>query len=195
MKKNWKDIEGKGLRVDVGSTSSQAMSDSMPAEVLCFTTDGRIILNGMEFAPQANLIEDAINAEHPYVMGVVKTDSYKDNTPQILLDSSDCTRDDIDAFFEEYPLSEIYECVQKGMHLYSLYQSKSAKQYTHLDVVSCFESATRKKIVLRWFDGKHYYRTTLDNVYGYVTIQKVLELNGDTLQEQINEIKKLLQLA
>lgn len=195
MKKDWKYLEGLGFRVDVGSTYSQAMSDSTPAEVLCFTKDGRIILNGIEFAPQSNLIEDAINAEHPYVMGAVKTDNYTDSTPQILLDTSDCEQTDIDAFFEEYPLSDIVNCINKGIQMYALRKTRSYNLLTKLEVLSHLKSATRHKIRLRWFDGVHYYRTEIDNVNGHVTISKVCELDGEILQSQINEIKKLLQLA
>lgn len=50
MKKSWKEIEGSKVRIDVGSTMEQAMSDSLPAEVICFTTDNNIVFNGEVFA-------------------------------------------------------------------------------------------------------------------------------------------------
>ncbi len=50
MKKRWKDLEGSRVRFDVGSTSEEALSDKFPAEVICFTKDGKIIFNGVEFS-------------------------------------------------------------------------------------------------------------------------------------------------
>ncbi len=49
MKKEWKDIEGYKVRIDVGSSLSEAMSSSMGAAIICFTTDGHIVLNGISY--------------------------------------------------------------------------------------------------------------------------------------------------
>lgn len=49
MKKEWKDIEGYKVRIDVGSSLSEAMSSSMGAAIICFTTDGHIVLNGLSY--------------------------------------------------------------------------------------------------------------------------------------------------
>lgn len=49
MKKEWKDIEGYKVRIDVGSSLSEAMSSSMDAAIICFTTDGHIVLNGISY--------------------------------------------------------------------------------------------------------------------------------------------------
>lgn len=49
MKKEWNDIEGYKVRIDVGSSLSEAMSSSMDAAVICFTTDGHIVLNGISY--------------------------------------------------------------------------------------------------------------------------------------------------
>lgn len=49
MKKEWKDIEGYKVRMDVGSSLEEAMSSSMGASVICFTTDGHIVLNGISY--------------------------------------------------------------------------------------------------------------------------------------------------
>jgi hypothetical protein len=49
MKKEWKNIEGKTVRFDVGSTTEQAQAESMPAEVICFTTDNKVVFNGEYF--------------------------------------------------------------------------------------------------------------------------------------------------
>lgn len=58
MKKQWKDIEGSEVRVDVGSTREQALGDKMPAEVLCFTTDNRIVMNGEEFPDTSKIVDE-----------------------------------------------------------------------------------------------------------------------------------------
>ncbi len=58
MKKEWKDIEGSLVRFDVGSSYQDAMSDKMPAEVVCFTKDGRIIFNGVEFTQNSGAISE-----------------------------------------------------------------------------------------------------------------------------------------
>lgn len=49
MKKEWKNIEGKMVRFDVGSTTEQAQAESMPAGVICFTTDNKVVFNGEVF--------------------------------------------------------------------------------------------------------------------------------------------------
>lgn len=49
MNKAWKDIEGMPFRIDVGSTSQQAMSNRTPASVLHLTTDEEIVMNGVKF--------------------------------------------------------------------------------------------------------------------------------------------------
>jgi hypothetical protein len=49
MKKEWKNIEGKMVRFDVGSTTEQAQAESMPAEVICFTTGNKVVFNGEVF--------------------------------------------------------------------------------------------------------------------------------------------------
>ena len=45
----WGNIEEQPFRVDVGTSFNVAMSASVPAHVLCFTTDGRIVLNETVF--------------------------------------------------------------------------------------------------------------------------------------------------
>lgn len=49
MKEKWSDLEKLPVRFDVGSTTDIALSDKVAANVICFTKDGRIILNGEEF--------------------------------------------------------------------------------------------------------------------------------------------------
>lgn len=45
----WGNIEEQPFRVDVGTSFNVAMSSSVPAHVLCFTTDGRIVMNETVF--------------------------------------------------------------------------------------------------------------------------------------------------
>lgn len=45
----WGNIEEQPFRVDVGTSFNVAMSASVPAHVLCLTTDGRIVLNETVF--------------------------------------------------------------------------------------------------------------------------------------------------
>lgn len=58
MKKEWKKIEGKLARIDVGSSFSEAMGGTFPAEAICFTTDGNIVFNGIQYS----LSQDEYNA-------------------------------------------------------------------------------------------------------------------------------------
>lgn len=58
MKKEWKNIEGKLARIDVGSSFTEAMGGTFPAEAICFTTDGNIVFNGIQYS----LSQDEYNA-------------------------------------------------------------------------------------------------------------------------------------
>lgn len=58
MKKEWKNIEGRLARIDVGSSLSEAMGSTFPAEAICFTTDGNIVFNGIQYS----LSQDEYNA-------------------------------------------------------------------------------------------------------------------------------------
>ena len=71
MKKPWKDIEGSEVRVDVGSTREQALGDKMPAEVLCFTTDNRIVMNGEEFPDTSKIADEVRKDSKLYIDGEV----------------------------------------------------------------------------------------------------------------------------
>lgn len=54
-KKAWGEIEEMPFRVDVGTSFDIAMSSSVPAHVLCFTTDGRIVLNETVFGGASSI--------------------------------------------------------------------------------------------------------------------------------------------
>ena len=58
MKKEWKNLEGVQVRFDVGSTAAQAFAKGFPPEVICFTTDGNIVFNGIQYS----LSQDEYNA-------------------------------------------------------------------------------------------------------------------------------------
>ncbi len=50
MKKDWKNIEGAKVRFDVGTRAEDAFKEGFPAEVICFTTDGNIVFNGIQYS-------------------------------------------------------------------------------------------------------------------------------------------------
>lgn len=53
MIKPWKELEGLRFGIDVGSTAAEALTAADPA-IIHFTTDGRIVLNGESFTPDAS---------------------------------------------------------------------------------------------------------------------------------------------
>lgn len=66
MKKEWKNIEGRLARIDVGSSLSEAMGSAFPAEAICFTTDGNIVFNGIQYSlsqDEYNALVEAIKAK------------------------------------------------------------------------------------------------------------------------------------
>lgn len=65
MKKEWKKLEGAQVRFDVGSSATQALAEGFPAEVICFTTDGNIVFNGIQYSlsqDEYNALVEAIKA-------------------------------------------------------------------------------------------------------------------------------------
>lgn len=108
MKKEWKDIEGLPFRVDVGSTTAQAMSDDVPASVLCLTTDGEVVINGVRYYADhderitKNAADIATNAEGiaANASAVAKAQSAADNaqeTADAALKKADANAKDIDS--------------------------------------------------------------------------------------------------
>ena len=100
MKKSWKEIEGSKVRIDVGSTMEQAMSDSLPAEVICFTTDNNIVFNGEAFAGDGSV-----------------SGYYVDK--KIFHLTEDSSEDEISAAFNEAKLSEIVKAITDGKYLFT----------------------------------------------------------------------------
>ena len=69
MKKEWKQIEGSLVRIDVGSTYDNAMnSASIPAEAICFTSDGHIVLNGVKYSPNQDELDLKVDKEDGYAL-------------------------------------------------------------------------------------------------------------------------------
>ncbi len=65
MKKKWNKLEGAQVRFDVGSSATQALAEGFPAEVICFTTDGNIVFNGIQYSlsqDEYNTLVEAIKA-------------------------------------------------------------------------------------------------------------------------------------
>lgn len=89
MKKDWKDIEGQLVRIDIGSTFKEANSDSTDASIICFTTDGHIVLNGVDYIFSTGTFKDAKqttdwvrkyiqmgDASHPFLRGRMTDTTY-----------------------------------------------------------------------------------------------------------------------
>lgn len=92
MKKDWKDIEGQLVRIDIGSTFTEAQSDSTDAGIICFTTDGHIVLNGTDYVfdtykyKENKQTTDWVrkyvqqgDAEHPFLRGRMDADAFTYN--------------------------------------------------------------------------------------------------------------------
>lgn len=100
MKKDWKDIEGQLVRIDIGSTYNEAQSSSTEAAIICFTTDGHIVLNGMDYVVDTDAFQNKVDkdddaymsakhaadwcttyilqgdASHPFLQGRLTEDTY-----------------------------------------------------------------------------------------------------------------------
>lgn len=105
MKEEWKKIEGKPVRIDVGSTYDEAMGESMPSEMLCFTTDNRIVLNGEEFPKTAPMLLMYVNE---------RGEEDVRGCPPILADPKEVGEDEVGMFFAKYPLKEVTSALLKG---------------------------------------------------------------------------------
>ncbi len=133
MKKDWKDIEGHKFRVDVGSTLRQAMSDNMPAEVLCLTTDGHIVMNGLEFPDL-----DAVKAEVRRELFSYKIDE------SVFGLTADMSRNEVEKIMDKPLFDEIVDAIANGLMLYagegyvdgrySVVHTVAGKNYRELDL-------------------------------------------------------------
>jgi hypothetical protein len=100
MKKSWKEIEGSKVRIDVGSTLQQALSDSMTADIICFTTDNHIVFNGEVFTSDGS-------ANGFYVdKGIFNL-------------TEDSSEDEISAVIDEVKLSQIVKAITDGKNLFT----------------------------------------------------------------------------
>lgn len=93
MKKEWKQIEGSLVRIDVGSTCDDAMnSATIPAEAICFTKDGNIVLNGVKYSPSQEELDLKVDKEDGYALASNdQLNAAKWAFDYILTDSSDST--------------------------------------------------------------------------------------------------------
>lgn len=66
MKKDWKDIEGQLVRIDIGSTYNEAQSSSTDAAIICFTTDGHIVLNGVDYVVETDSFKGKVDNDDAY---------------------------------------------------------------------------------------------------------------------------------
>lgn len=178
MKKDWKDIEGHKFRVDVGSTLRQAMSDDVPAEVLCFTTDGHIVMNGLEFPDL-----DAVKAEVRRELFSYKIDE------SVFGLTADMSRNEVDKIMDKPLFDEIVDAIANGLMLYagegyvdgrySVVHTVTGKNYRELDL-----TYKDSRVVLR-----NYAPLSSVEVY-YGGGSRLLNLETD-----VEELKGLLTMA
>nr|DAK56491.1 MAG TPA: hypothetical protein [Caudoviricetes sp.] len=178
MKKDWKDIEGHKFRVDVGSTLRQAMSDDMPAEVLCFTTDGHIVMNGLEFPDL-----DAVKAELRRELFSYKIDE------SVFGLTADMSRNEVEKIMDKPLFDEIVDAITKGLTLYvgegyvdgrySVVHTITGKNFRELDL-----TYKDNRVVLR-----NYVPLSSVEVY-YGGGSRLLKLEND-----VEELKSLLTMA
>lgn len=168
MKKQWKDIEGYKVRMDVGSTMEQAMSDSFPAEVICFTTDNNIVFNGEVFAGDGSVSGYYVDKEIFHL-------------------TKDSSEDEISAVFDEAKLSEIVKAITDGKYLYTdrgnveAELNKSSKlNFTQLSL----ESPDTRVLF-----------TKIGDKLSLTSVRQSKIKRIEALEDTINELKKLLSLT
>ena len=200
MKKPWKDIEGSLVRIDVGSTSKEAMMDNIGAELICFTTDGKIIFNGVEYPNMSGLVKV------PYLMEYVGDDSSYNKLPQILMDGEDDSGRA--TFFETYPLDEIVKAAEDGRTIVcKVNKSKHPAQIEdkiYLDVRSIHKDVrptmTKTNITFRWqYAGEEYETEVKLSTYGdsLTDTPSIVRrrIDADSLREELEQLKALLTLT
>lgn len=198
MNEEWKNIEGSEVRIDVGSTSEEAMNKDMPAGVICFTTDKRIILNGEEFAPQQNLIDEAIRDTYPMVINCVNAEGgiVRNKLPQILCDPTELTQDEISDFFNVYPFDTLVDCYNKGKQLHAVYNSKTHSKIYNLIFTSLVNFNNKTELSFRWQYGDIEYHTIITKIGDSVSIsRKQTSHDIQNLVEEIERLKYYLTLA
>lgn len=123
MTKDWKEIEGKKLRIDVGSTLTEAIGSSMPAETVCFTTDGYIVLNGVVFSVSTedfNSLKDMVNGQ------TVRIDEMKKILDDLSTDKAD--------------KAYVSEAIAKQLEGYATEKWVLGKNYSNLGITGTYYS-------------------------------------------------------
>lgn len=201
MKKPWKDIEGSLVRIDVGSTAKEALSDSMPAQVICFTTDGKIIFNGVEYPNMKGWVKI------PYIIEYVGESSNR-KLPQILMGGEEVSNEDLSLFFDTYPLEEIIQAAQNGRTIVcKVNQSKHPATIIddiYLNVINIRRDSRptyeKLSITFRWcYNNKEYETTASLTLYSDSTsdvpsiVRKQIDMSA--LREELENLKSLLTLT
>lgn len=166
MKKDWKNLEGHKVRMDVGSSLKQALSDSMPAEVICFTTDNHIIFNGEEFANGGNV-------------------GYYVNKGIFEL-TDDSSEDVVAAVMDKTIFDGIRNAVKNGQYLYT----DKGNVDVYLNIGSSLSLGT---MVLESPEKRVTFALVGDNVkLSGVSLSKSARISA--LEKTIEELKNLLSL-
>lgn len=202
MKKPWKDLEGKLVRVDVGSSTKEALSDSVGPELICFTTDGKIIFNGIEYPNMSSLVKG------PYIMQYVGEGSSYNKLPQILLDGTEADEDALSTFLDTYPIEEIVNAAECGRTIVcKVNKSKHPAQIEdkiYLDVRSIHKDVrptmTKTNITFRWqYAGEEYETEVKLSTYGdsLTDTPSIVRrrIDADSLREELEQLKALLTLT
>ncbi len=202
MKKAWKDLEGSLVRIDVGSTSKEALSDSIAPQLICFTTDGKIVFNGIEYPNMSSLVKG------PYIMQYVGEGSSYNKLPQILLDGTEADEDALSTFLDTYPIEEIVNAAECGRTIVcKVNKSKHPAQIEekiYLEVVDTYKDVrptwTKMGITFRWMYGGSEYITEVsltqysDSTSNVSSIVR-RRIDTDSLREELEQLKALLTLT
>lgn len=179
MKKDWKEIEGRPVRIDVNSTFDEAMGEEMEAEVLCFTKDNRVVMNGEEF-PKTG----------PYLMRYEGDADREDRLPQIIEEPGAVTEDEVGDFVNEYPLEEIARAMMMGRKAVAVVEMEEGNRYVALRLMELVWNGTevRRMVVGHERDGC-VYRTTF-----WTDDDGVVRMRTEKARD-IFDINKLLTLV
>lgn len=109
MKLPWAEIEELPFRVDVGSTYKEAVSSSVPAHVMCFTTDGRIVLNGVTFGGASSITINGVSYPFDYDNGSITLPMAGEGVDGMMLGEDKAKLDGIEAGAEVNVVKEVSE--------------------------------------------------------------------------------------
>ena len=175
MKKPWKDIEGSEVRVDVGSTREQALGDKMPAEVLCFTTDNRIVMNGEEF-PDTSKIADE-----------VRKDSFALIEGEVFALKADDTAERVNEVMPLSLFNKILSGIASGRGFYT--DTGSVEVYVHksLSETTLYLESPTTRI--------GFYKQARDEQVSLYDIKPSQVRRIEALEKTVEQLKQLLTLV